>query len=165
MRIVIAFYSFTIFLKRCFFSFRFVVQAWLNANDPSIDQLLDKGYKVIISTENAWYLDHGFREQTRYNTWKEVYNNQLPPKERGVYGGEVCAWGELIDDATLDSRTWPKAAAAAERMWSNPTSDSNDALYRLLNHRQRLVRLGIRADAVSTEWCFWNDDIESCADA
>jgi hypothetical protein len=32
-------------------------------------------------------------------------------------GGEVCVWAERIDATNLQCRTWPRAAAAAARMW------------------------------------------------
>lgn len=141
-----------------FFPHRFVIQTWVESFKDLPQQLLAKGYKLIISTKNAWYLDHGFWGRTVYYRWTKVYDNRLPSRDDGVYGGEVCMWGEYVDDAAIDSRIWPRASAAGERMWSNPVNGSSDAVYRFLSHRERLVRLGIKAEAVTPEWCNENED-------
>lgn len=111
-----------------------------------------------MSTKDAWYLDHGFWGSTTYYKWSKVYDNRLPEFTSGVLGGEVCMWGEYVDESVIDSRIWPRAAAAAERLWSNPDSYSAMALPRFLQHRQRLVKFGIRAEAIMPEWCYQNDN-------
>lgn len=66
-------------------------------------------------------------------------------------------WGELVDDSTIDPRVWPRAAAAAERLWSDPEGSAALAEPRFYEHRDRLVKLGIRAEALAPEWCLQND--------
>lgn len=66
-------------------------------------------------------------------------------------------WGEYVDDNGVIGRTWPRAAAAAERLWSNPTSTSRKAEGRFYRHRERLLTRGIAADAVVPRWCYYNE--------
>ncbi|XP_057669442.1 chitooligosaccharidolytic beta-N-acetylglucosaminidase [Diorhabda carinulata] len=139
---------------------RFIIQTWVpESENDLIKQLLNLGYRVIISTKDKWYLDHGFwGEYWTYHKWKTVYDNTMYSSyNEAILGGEVCMWGELVDDTNIDSRVWPRAAAAAERMWTNPSTAANTAEYRMFAHRERLIKLGIHADAVMPEWCIENE--------
>lgn len=57
----------------------------------------------------------------------------------------------------MESKLWPRSAALAERLWSDPTTDWTVADTRLVHHRQRLVQRGIHADALQPEWCHHNE--------
>lgn len=135
---------------------RYIIQTWVPTSDPLPAQLISQGYRVIYSTKDAWYLDHGFWGSTRYHNWRIVYDNKIPNKQ-GVLGGETCMWSEFVDNQALDAKVWPRAAAAAERLWSNPDTRSQIAESRFYRHRQRLVTRGIRADALIPAYCYLND--------
>lgn len=81
-----------------------MIQTWVESNDEMPQELLQRGYQLIMSTKNAWYFDHGFWGITRFYTWKNAYDNRLP-LHRGVLGGEACVWSELIDGNNLGSFT------------------------------------------------------------
>jgi hexosaminidase len=58
-------------------------------------------------------------------------------------------WAECVDPVNFDSIVWPRAAAAAEQLWSPAANTSAPDLFevgqRLAEHRCRLVARGIRA--------------------
>lgn len=136
---------------------RYVIQTWVQANDQLPDVLLKKGYRLIISTKDRWYLDHGFWGNTKYYNWRTVYQNKIPTTSSGVLGGEVCMWSEYVDDNAIDGRIWPRAAAAAERLWWNPVQLYSEATIRFYRHRERLVSLGVQAEAVIPKWCYLDE--------
>ncbi|XP_076265275.1 beta-hexosaminidase 2 [Rhynchophorus ferrugineus] len=136
---------------------RYVIQTWVPNSDNLPEELLALGYRVIISTKDSWYLDHGFWGSTSYYTWRKVYDNKILTDD-GVLGGEVCMWGELVDDNNVESRVWPRAAAAAERLWSNPSTTSVSAEKRFFVHNRRLADRGIRTSVVTPEYCVQNEN-------
>lgn len=36
-----------------------------------------------------------------------------------VLGGEVAAWSELFSEIDVHTRIWPRAAAMADKLWSD----------------------------------------------
>lgn len=69
-----------------------------------------------------------------------------PDQETRLIGGEACIWSEMVNEATLESRTWPRAAVVGEKMWSPKalTDDVDDMYRRLLVMDTRLESLGMR---------------------
>jgi len=77
-----------------------------------------------------------------------------------VLGGEAALWGELVDASSLDSKLWPRAAAAAERLWSDPSEPwtSRGVAARFAAATARLMRLGIKPEPVQPQWCQLHED-------
>ncbi|KAL8816935.1 MAG: hypothetical protein Q9191_008240, partial [Dirinaria sp. TL-2023a] len=101
------------------------------------------------------YLDYC----TPYKNWRHIYSYNpldgvLPEHRHLIAGGEVHLWGELTDRVSLDGTLWPRAAAAAEVMWSLPRKLADkDTTRRLAEWRERMVARGIGAGMVQMEWC------------
>ncbi|XP_055616455.1 chitooligosaccharidolytic beta-N-acetylglucosaminidase [Toxorhynchites rutilus septentrionalis] len=136
---------------------RYIVQTWVEESNELPKQLLKKGYRLIISTKNAWYFDHGFWGVTNYYGWRKVYNNKIL-KNSLILGGEACIWTEFIDEHSLDSRTWPRLAAVGERLWADPQIDASKVEGRFYRQRDRLITRGINPEAVTPQWCVQNED-------
>lgn len=78
---------------------------------------------VVFATD--FYLDHLKLD------WPDFYGVDMGPPASWLLGGEACMWGESVDESNFISRVWPRAAAVAERLWTNPTTPATAATSRL----------------------------------
>uniref|UniRef100_A0A667Y372 Beta-hexosaminidase n=1 Tax=Myripristis murdjan TaxID=586833 RepID=A0A667Y372_9TELE len=113
------------------------------------------GLKVILAS--PWYLDlpGPTHDWVRYYTvWPLAFKGTEEQKKL-VIGGEVCMWGEYVDATNLSPRLWPRASAAAERLWSDEkqTSSVARAFSRLQDFRCKLLRRGIQAEPLFVGHC------------
>ncbi|KAM6960619.1 beta-hexosaminidase subunit alpha [Aplochiton taeniatus] len=113
------------------------------------------GLKVILAS--PWYLDQPgpTHDWARYYTvWPLAFKGTEQQKQL-VIGGEVCMWGEYVDATNLSPRLWPRASAAAERLWSDAkqTSSVEQAFPRLKDFRCKLLRRGIQAEPLYVGHC------------
>jgi len=123
-----------------------IVHIWLD--HKTLKTVVDAGYRGILS-DGIWYLDHLDVK------WDQLYLNDPhtgiddPASQKRVLGGEVCMWSETVDPSDLFNTIWPRAAAAAERLWSaRNVTDTTRALPRLETFRCILTRRGIGAAPV-----------------
>lgn len=135
---------------------RYVIEVWEPVSSPLLHQLIKMGYKTVSIPKDIWYLDRGFWGNTKYNNWRSMYSHTLPRGDKFL-GGEVAMWTEYIDEQGLDTRIWPRAAAVAERLWTDPTASVYVAEPRMQRQRARLVKRGLSADAISPAWCSQHD--------
>lgn len=149
---------------------KYIIQIWTTGTDAQIQELLDRGYRLILSNYDALYLDCGFGGWVQdgnnwcspYIGWQKVYSNS-PAKIGGskvnqILGGEAALWTEQADESSIDAKLWPRAAALAERLWAEPSSSWRDAEQRMLVHRERLVTKGIAAESLEPQWCMQNEE-------
>ena len=135
-----------------------MLQTW--SEDANKMKALALGYDIIDSSASSWYLDCGQGNWlganvggnwvgkswcTPFKTWQTVYNYDPEDGVAEEYwskikGGEVALWGEQNGDTNYESKLWPRAAAAAERLWSpKGTRDPGCAQSRLRYYRASLV--------------------------
>ncbi|GFZ14874.1 beta-hexosaminidase 1 [Actinidia rufa] len=134
---------------------RTVVHNWLGGG--VCQQAVAKGFRCIFSNQGFWYLDH------LDVPWNEVYDaeplkgiNDISAQQL-VLGGEVCMWAETADPSNVLQTIWPRAAAAAERLWSKREALSSGnititVLPRLQYFRCLLTRRGVPAAPVTNRY-------------
>ncbi|KAK4431203.1 Beta-hexosaminidase 1 [Sesamum alatum] len=131
---------------------RTVVHNWLESG--VCPKAVAKGFRCIFSNQGVWYLDH------LDVPWDSVYYAEPlegitdVSEQKLVLGGEVCMWGETADASNVQQTIWPRAAAAAERLWSDKDSISSgnttsSVLSRLEYFRCLLTRRGVPAAPVT----------------
>jgi len=144
-----------------------IFQVWENVGSfTTMSAIIKAGFQVLLSA--GWYLDQqvpSVNGTTRYlweDTFIDFYNNEptymlqgLSPEQlKLILGGEVCQWGEQIDDNMLWTRLLPRAAAVAERLWSpQGTSDLKSAYLRAFSLRCRLAQRGFPASSLRPDYC------------
>lgn len=119
-----------------------VIQTW--RGEASMTASTAVGYQGILSA--GYYLDGMQSAEQHYLVDPAPSDAKLTPQQRSlIRGGEVAMWGEFIDEHTIDSRIWPRAAAIAERLWSPESTRDIDDLYRRLDTLSvQLEALGIQ---------------------
>ncbi|CAG0899872.1 unnamed protein product [Cyprideis torosa] len=164
----------------------YIIQLWTNSTAKSISQLAEKGYRLIFSNYDAWYLDCGFGAWvgpgpnnwcSPYKGWQQVYDNRpdqilernllqrkssttnFQELRKLVLGGEVAMWTEQTDQYSIEQKIWPRASAMAERLWSNPETNYEAAEWRIQQQRHRMVTFGVNAELLQPEFCRQNDGL------
>lgn len=119
-----------------------VVQSW--RGEESLAKGAIQGYQGILSA--PYYLDGMKPASTHYLADPVPRETTLTPEQQKmILGGEVCMWGEHLDQRTIDSRIWPRTAAVAERFWSKQdVRDVDDMYRRLAGVSVELEQLGVR---------------------
>ncbi|KAH9503536.1 hypothetical protein Btru_068142 [Bulinus truncatus] len=127
-----------------------IIQVWMG-DMADVMRATSLGYQVLFST--CWYMDH-----IEYGTkWPKYYNCDPADTsygyhidEKKVLGGEAAFWSEYFTNENLMPMMWPRASAAAERLWSSKDVKNLDkAAERLTEHRCRMLKRGINAGEIN----------------
>ena len=106
-----------------------MVQSWRGFD--SLAAGARNGYKGILSA--GYYLNLMSPAETHYKVDPLPENTDLNPEQQArILGGEACMWEEQTSALDIDSRIWPRAAAVAERLWSQRNVSDVDDMYRRL---------------------------------
>jgi hexosaminidase len=119
-----------------------IIHSWRGAK--SLNEAAKRGYQGILS--QPYYLDAMKSAEEHYLADPLPSTSDLTAAQRQlVLGGEVCMWGEHINQLSIDSRIWPRTAAIAERLWSDESVQDVDDMYRRLAVQSlRIEALGVR---------------------
>lgn len=106
-----------------------IIQSWRGTK--SLYEAAGRGYQGILSA--PYYLDHMKSAEENYLADPLPPGSGVTPEQsKLVLGGEICMWGEHLNQLSIDSRIWPRAAAVAERFWSPENVRDVDDMYRRL---------------------------------
>jgi len=127
-----------------------IVDVWKTSPVNWTDELsavTAAGYKAILTA--PWYLNYiSYGED--WPTYYAVEPTDFPGTQAQkdlVIGGSGAMWGEFVDSTNIVSRIFPRAAAIAERLWSQKdVRDLDSATRRMQALQCRLIRRGIRAE-------------------
>lgn len=119
-------------------------------------QAVSTGYRVIWMPPSSWYLscyaDHcntsgggaGFEDWLSIYTGDPYDTITNTIDQQRILGGEVTVWSERLDSASMVAVAFPRAAVAAERLWSPMnTTDPVDAKVRFLAFQKYLGYRGL----------------------
>uniref|UniRef100_A0A8C1YKS3 Beta-hexosaminidase n=1 Tax=Cyprinus carpio TaxID=7962 RepID=A0A8C1YKS3_CYPCA len=135
---------------------KYVVEVWKQGCYLcEMRRVTKAGLKVILAT--PFYLDLPIPTHSwaRYYIVRPLDFRGTEEQKKLVIGGEVAMWGEYVDATNLTPRLWPRACAAAERLWSNEekTLNADLAFPRLEEFRCELLRRGIQAEPLFVGHC------------
>jgi len=80
--------------------------------------------------------------QGTYSVWKNIYDNFVVfptgvDKSR-ILGAEVCLWGEVSNQDTLENNLWMRSSAFAARVWSEKTMILHELVAKLVENQRAL---------------------------
>ncbi|KAA3678952.1 hexosaminidase [Paragonimus westermani] len=147
-----------------------IIHVWKMEHwQDEMNRITEAGFPVIYSSQ--WYLNY-----IQYGIdWPNYYT--LDPTKFGgsleqvalVRGGEATMWSEYVDETNLISRSWPRGAAVAERLWTSGELSVDEFRPRLEQLRCQMLSIrtlvpkpfrvdpGTEVYIVSTEIAFEHD--------
>jgi hexosaminidase len=127
-----------------------IVDVWKGFDKKTIEQATNQSFHVILS--GCWYLDH---LNTNWETFYECYPRDFNGTTELMIGGHASMWGEHVDASNFISRTWPRASAAAERLWTGDVSmgAATTIKERIHKFRCRMVQQGFAAGPTGPGFC------------
>jgi hexosaminidase len=148
----------------------FNIQVWDTSSGSIVPTLIQQGYDVILSNTDYVYLDCGNSGFTNaggywcqpYHEWYHIYQYMADVTQKWslseedkkhIFGSETLIWTEMVDDLSVSQKLWPRSAALAEALWSDPQTGWFEASSRMLQWRTLMVARGIQAEALQPLWC------------
>lgn len=142
-----------------------VIHVWIGRNNATewrqeLAKVTAAGYRALLSA--PWYLDDiawGADWPRGYKADPHSFNGTAE-QNKLVIGGEACMWGEYVDGSNSVSRTWPRALASAEKLWSSSKlTDFLAAVPRMEVQRCRMQRRGLKVEPPNGPGTCYCDDV------
>jgi len=131
-----------------------IIDVWKGFDTYTIQNATNKKFQVILS--GCWYLDH---LDCSWQTFYECDPRNFTGNTDLMIGGHASMWGEHVDSSNFISRVWPRASAAAERLWlggnTNTTTSpaAKSIADRIHKFRCRMVLQGFAAGPTGPGFC------------
>jgi len=119
-----------------------VVHSWRGPESEA--KAVQEGHRALLS--NGYYLDLAEPAEKHYlvDPLSGDAAALSPEQQKSILGGEACMWSEIVTPENVDSRIWPRAAAIAERLWSQAEVREVESMYlRMGVESERLESLGL----------------------
>jgi len=143
------------------------MMVWDTLKGTLAKNLTSSGYDVILAHSDYVYMDCGGSGWVRpggywcpLNEWYSMYEymrdarGTFTAEEWGrVRGSQALSWSEAADEFNTEIRLWPRAAALAESLWSEPTTGWYEAAPRLMRFKSRLSAASIPSEAMQPTFC------------
>ncbi|XP_047133100.1 beta-hexosaminidase subunit alpha isoform X1 [Hydra vulgaris] len=127
-----------------------IVNVWKHKWKKEMSRVTKAGHKVVLSS--CWYLNYvsyGLDWPKFYTCDPQGFNGTKKEKDL-VIGGSCAIWGEYVDATNIIQRSFGRAFAVAERLWSSEDTVSiSEALIRIWEHRCRYIDRGIPTEPVT----------------
>jgi hexosaminidase len=133
---------------------------WGAQAESTLHKATAAGYSVILSS--CWYLDHLSKRWQDYYQCNPLGFNLTQDQQELVLGGHASMWGEHVDASNFMSRVWPRASAAAERLWTGAHAQAESTVAgRIQEFRCHMLRHGIMAGPTGPGSCDREPDFQS----
>lgn len=127
-----------------------IVHVWQAGADAANKLAAITAQQLRALYSSCWYLDHldtGPDWQKYYECDPHDFSGSDAQK-RLVVGGEACMWSESVNALNVVQRVFPRACAAAEKLWSAELAtrgNYEEARHRLEEHTCRMNVRGVDA--------------------
>ncbi|KAI0989453.1 hypothetical protein GJ496_007052 [Pomphorhynchus laevis] len=147
---------------------KFIVQVTEEENIAWIQELITRGYRLILSPEDRARWDCGYGQYSQYQVtgncnrplgWHASYDITAQNRVIGsnkILGGEGMLYSYFSGSYNTDERMLLKAAGLAERFWSNPTNNYLGGFTRIGYYSWWLKSIGFNVESVEPYWCTQN---------
>ena len=119
--------------------------------------------KIVLSPSDILYISKGQGNlwlngtQGTYTVWKTIYENFVVfpsgVDRSRIMGAEVCLWGEVSNEDTLENNIWMRASAFAARVWTEKIAYTYEIVTSLVELQYIHYDMNVDASPITSEFC------------